>query len=406
MTKVFTPGKETDYEGKRIQIVNAIDSLKPVVEDIAKCLYSNPELGLEEVDAASKLTEILESKGFDIERGTAGMPTAFKAQSGNQRPSIAFMAEYDALPVIGHGCGHNLMAACAVAAGIAVNNVLPPNETNASWIVLGTPAEETTGGKIVMVEAGTFSRIDAAFIAHPGQRNSLGGSSWASHPVEITFLGKSAHAGGNPGAGINALDACVSAYMKIRTMKNYLRDDVRLAGIITHGGDAPNIVPDRATARFTVRAKDSRYLEDTVIPKVRQCAEGSAWAVGATVEFRHYQPLFRETLEHPVLRGLARKNFEYLGRDIPADEPRTGGGVTDVGSVTWEIPCIQIGFAVSDARGHSKEMADDTITPEAIDSTLMAAKVLALCAADLVFQPGLLEKARQRLENARSSTTN
>ncbi|HHY11112.1 MAG TPA: M20 family metallopeptidase, partial [Firmicutes bacterium] len=182
MTKVFTPGKETDYEGKRIQIVNAIDSLKPVVEDIAKCLYSNPELGLEEVYAASKLTEILESKGFDIERGTAGMPTAFKAQSGNQRPSIAFMAEYDALPVIGHGCGHNLMAACAVAAGIAVNNVLPPNETNASWIVLGTPAEETTGGKIVMVEAGTFSRIDAAFIAHPGQRNSLGGSSWASHP--------------------------------------------------------------------------------------------------------------------------------------------------------------------------------------------------------------------------------
>ena len=155
------------------------------------------------------------------------------------------MAEYDALPEIGHGCGHNLIAASAIAAAIGVKECLPPEEVDVTWLVLGTPAEETIGGKVVMTEAGVFSNIDAAFIAHPGQTYSLGGTSWASHPIEITFHGKSAHAGGNPEAGINALDACVLAYISIRNIKNHLRDGVRLAGIIAHGGDAPNIVPEK-----------------------------------------------------------------------------------------------------------------------------------------------------------------
>ena len=392
------PKKKADIEVKRQELVSAIDSLKPIVEDVARSLYEHPELGLEEVFASRKLTSILESHGFSVEKEVAGLPTAFMAKAGKARPAIAFMAEYDALPGIGHGCGHNLMAACALAAGIASKTVLPPETEQVTWIVLGTPAEETIGGKVVMTEAGVFDKIDAAFIAHPGQRNSLGGSSWASHPMEITFYGKSAHAGGNPQAGINALDALVSAYVAIRTMKNHLRDDVRLAGIITHGGDAPNVVPDRASCRFTIRAKDSRYLEEVVIPRVKQCAEGAALSVGARVEFRHYEPLFRETLEHPVLREIARKNFEYLGVKVPPPEPGTGGGVTDVGSVTWAVPCIQIGFEMTDARGHSKEMADATITPRAINATLMAAKVLALSALDLVYQPGLLEEAERYLQ--------
>jgi len=390
------------FEERREKLVQEIDALRPVVEDVARSLYENPELGLQEFFALSKLTGILESHGFHVEKEIAGMPTAFRAQAGNQGPRIAFMAEYDALPEIGHGCGHNLMAAVALAAGIGLKNAFPPDEAGASWIVLGTPAEETIGGKVVMSEAGVFSDIDAAFIAHPGQLNSLGGSSWASHPIEITFHGKTAHAGGNPQAGINALDACVSAYIAIRMMKNHLQDDVRLAGIITHGGDAPNIVPERAVARFTVRAKSSRYLEEVVLPKVRQIAQGAAAAVGATVEFNHYEPLFKETLEHPVLRDLAKKNFEYLGQEVP-EPKRGGGGVTDVGNVTWETPCIQIGFSMTDARGHSREMADDTIKPRAIDATLMAAKVLALSAMELVYKPELLEQAKAHLEQIRQS---
>lgn len=399
MTEACTSNK--DYAEKRKKLVQAIDSLKPVVEDIARSLYENPELGLQEVFAVSKLTGILESQGFSVEKEIAGMPTAFWAQAGSKGPKIAFMAEFDALPGIGHGCGHNLMAATALAAGIGIKNAFPPDEAGATWIVLGTPAEETIGGKVVMAEAGTFSDIDAAFIAHPGQRDSLGGTSWASHPIEITFHGKPAHAGGNPQAGINALDACVSAYTAIRMMRNHWRDDVRVAGIITHGGDAPNIVPERATARFTVRSKDSRYLEETVLPRVRQIAEGAAQAVGATVEFKHYEPLFRDTREYQVLKDLAQKNFEYLGKHLLTRDPEGGGGVTDVGNVTWETPCIQISFGMTDARGHSREMANDTVKPRATEATLMAAKVLALTAMDLIYQPELLEKAKKQLEEIR-----
>lgn len=383
-------------------VIDKIKSLRPVIEDIARSLYEHPETGLNEVFASEKLSSILAEYGFDVEKGLAGLSTSFKGVSGSKGPRIAFMAEYDALPGIGHGCGHNLMAAVALAAGIACKEVLSPDENEVTWIVLGTPAEETIGGKVVMAEAGVFHDIDAAFIAHPGQVDSLGGTSWASHPLEITFYGKSAHAGGNPQAGINALDALVTTYVAIRSMKNALRDDARLAGIITHGGDAPNIVPDKAAARFTLRAKDSRYLEEVVIPTVKRIAEGVAASYGAKVEFRHYEPLFKETLEHPIIRDLAKKNFEALGITLPPPVPGAGGGVTDVGAVSWEVPCIQIGFAMTQARGHSREMADDTVKPRAIDATANAACVLAMTALDLVFNPDLLAQAKRFLEEAKS----
>jgi amidohydrolase len=386
-------------ETKR-QIALAVDSLRPVIEDIAVSLYKNPETGLNEVFASEKLRTILAENGFEVEAGLKDLPTAFVARMGKSRPNIAFMAEYDALPGIGHGCGHNLMAAVAVGAGVAISRVCPPDEVSASWLVLGTPAEETIGGKVVMVENGVFDDIDAAFIAHPGQRNGVGGGvHWASHPLEITFHGRTSHAGGNPEAGINALDACVAAYISIRNLRNHLKDSVRLAGIITHGGHAQNIIPDLAEMRFTLRSTDWKYLENVVIPRVKQCAEAAAAAVGCMVEFRHHEKLFRDTLDYPVLQEVCAKNFEYIGLEIPPrDEKYAGGGVTDVGSVTWVTPAIQIGFNSTSARGHSVEMADSTITPRGIDAAVAAAKVLALSAFDVVAEPRLLEEAKAYLK--------
>lgn len=385
---------------KKPEIVKAIDSLKPVIEDIAVSLYKRPETGLNEVFASEKLRGILSDNGFSVEAGVADLPTAFVARVGTKRPNIAFMAEYDALPGIGHGCGHNLMAAVAVAAGLAMSRVCPPDEFGASWSVLGTPAEETIGGKVVMVEKGVFKDVDAAFIAHPGQRNSVGGGvHWASHPLEITFHGRTSHAGGNPEAGVNALDACVNAYIAIRNLRNHLKDSVRIAGIITHGGHAQNIVPDVAQMRFTLRSTDWRYLENVLIPKVKQCAEGAAHMVGCTVDFRHHEMLFRDTLDYPVLQKICSQNFEYVGAEVPPPDPSyAGGGVTDVGSVTWVVPAIQIGFNATSARGHSVEMADSTITPRGIDAAVMAAKVLALSAYDIVTQPELLNEAKAYLK--------
>lgn len=376
------------------RIVQAIESLRPLAQDIATSLYDHPETGLNEVFASGKLTAILRDAGFSVETGTAGMPTAFYARSGDVRPAIAFMAEYDALPGVGHGCGHNLIAATAVVSGLAMSKACP----GGNWIVLGTPAEETVGGKVTLADAGVFDDIDAALIAHPGQRNSLGGGvHWASHPLEITFHGRSSHAGGNPEEGVNALDACVAAYTAIRNLRNHMRDPVRLAGIISHGGDAQNVVPDRAQMKFTLRSTDWKYLEDVVIPRVKRCADGAALSHGATVEFRHHEPLFRDALDYPVLMDLCKANFELIGEEVPPPPRVAGGGVTDVGNVTWVTPCIQVGYLASDARGHSREMADATVTPRGISAALTAAKVLSLTAYDLVSDPSLLGKAKDFL---------
>jgi amidohydrolase len=383
-------------EAVRQAVIARIDTLRPLVEEIAVALYRNPELGLEERFASEKLRGLVAAEGFAVEAGIAGMPTAFRAAWGSGASAIAFLAEYDALPGVGHGCGHNLMAACSTAAALACRHAVPAG-LPVRWLLLGTPAEETVGGKLAMVDAGVFADVAAAFIAHPERKHGLGGSSWASHPLEITFRGRSAHAGASPQDGINALDALVAAYQAIRNLKHGLRDDVRLAGIITHGGVAQNIVPDFAQARFTLRARDWRYLEGVVLPRVKAAAEGAAVAYGATVELRHHEPLFRETLEHPLLQEIARRNFESLGETVPPPVVGAGGGVTDVGGVTWVTPCTQIRFAMTDARAHSKEMADDTITPRGIDATLMAAKVLALSALDLAYNPALLQQARDYL---------
>ncbi len=386
-----------DVENLGRKLVEKIESLSPMVENVARSLYEHPELGLEEVFACRKLVDILERQGFWVERGIAGMKTAFRAAKGRERPVVAFMAEYDALPEIGHGCGHNLIASVALAAGIACSEVISPEEAQVTWVVLGTPAEETIGGKIVMAEAGVFDDIDVAFIAHPGQRNSVGGASWASWPVEITFHGQASHAGANPQGGVNALDALVQAYIGIRNLRNSLDDSVRIPGVITHGGDAPNVVPDKTTARFSIRAKSSKYLEEVLIPRIRTFAEGIARATGTTLEFSHYEPLFRETLKYPQLQDIVERNWRRLGVEISRDDAGPGGGVTDVGAVTWRTPAIQIGFRIGDVRGHTREFAQATVSETGIQGALVAAKVLALSALDVVAERGIIEEMKRQL---------
>lgn len=349
-----------------------------LLQEVAVFLYEHPEPGLAEHRASAFLTQTLADMGFAVETGLAGMPTAFRARWGAGGPVVALMAEYDALPGIGHGCGHNLIAATAVAAAGALTRVV---DFPFTLTVLGTPAEETVGGKIAMAEAGCFDGVDLALIAHPGVVTRVGGASWASHPLEITFHGRAAHAGANPQAGINALDALVQTYVAMRALRIHLRDDVRMPGIITHGGDAPNIVPERASARFSLRAADWRYLEEVVIPRVRDCARGAALATGATVAVEHYEPLFRETLQLPALVSACLAYLDDLGADPRPPAPGAGGGVTDVGNVSWVVPTLQFGFSISGPgeglAGHTRAFADATIAPTGQSGALMAAKTLA-----------------------------
>lgn len=389
---------------QRDRLWAAVDGLRPMVEDIALALFHNPETGLNETFASAKLTGLLEGDGWAVTRGCAGLPTSFVARAATSegaRPAFAFMAEYDALPGVGHGCGHNLIAGAALAAAMACRAAFPPEEYGVTWVVAGTPAEESYGGKIAMVDAGVFEGFDAAFLAHPGMRNGIGGTSWASHPIELTFHGKPAHAGGAPQDGINALDACVQAYTMIRNMRNQLRDDVRLAGVITHGGDVQNVIPELARMRFTVRCKEWRFVEETLIPRIVKCAEAAAAANLATVEWRHHELLFKECLQHPILQDLAQRYFGEVGEEVPPPPEGAGGGTTDVGAVTWACPSMQIGYRIGDARGHSRELADATITPHAIGQTLKAAKILAGMAAELLLRPELLAEAWGYLRESR-----
>jgi len=382
----------------------AVDALRPMVEDIALSLHQHPEIGLQEHYATDRLAGVLAAQGWPVERGIAGLTTAFRARVGDARPAIAFLAEYDALPGIGHGCGHNLIAGASMAAALACSVVLPPRTAEVSWLVVGTPAEESYGGKVAMADAGVFDSIDAALLAHPGRLNSVGGSSWASHPVELTFRGKAAHAGGAPQDGINALDACVQAYMMIRNLRNQLRDDVRLAGVITHGGEVQNVIPEFAQMRFTARCKEWCFIEQTLIPRVVACAEAAATANLATLEWRHHEMLFKECLTHPVLQELASGYFAAVGEALTPPPAGAGGGTTDVGAVTWACPALQIGYRIGDARGHSREMAEATLTPYAIDQTLKAAKVMAATAAELALRPALLAAAHERLASCRAGS--
>ncbi len=363
---------------------------------LSRWLYDNPELGGKEYGAQERITELLAREGFHVEFGSAGLPTAFKATADLQGDGLAigFMAEYDALPSIGHACGHNIIAASCVGAAIALKRLL--DGKGGRIVIFGTPAEETIGGKIFMVNNGVFDGIDIAMSVHPSHRTTVGGSSLASHPLEVRFKGKAAHAAAAPQEGINALDALVEMYTAVRMMKNHLRDDVRMAGIITMGGSAPNIVPDRAEARFSIRAADSDYL-DYVIKRFKQCAEGVAHAVGAEVDFEHYEPLFEAMKNNPALSKVFADNLESLGYKVEFLSDSQRGGSTDVGNVSHVVPTIHPAIAIghSALNAHTKEFAQATILPEAEAALVAAALAMAYTAVDVRNNVDLMEEIKE-----------
>lgn len=373
--------------------------LEDTIRDISTFLYDHPELGLEEHRATAHLSRFLTERGFQVELGLAGMPTAFSAATGESGPTIAFMAEYDALPGMGHGCGHNLIAATAVGAALVMQELALPA---CRIMVMGTPAEETVGGKIAMVEAGCFHGVDLALIAHPGTRTRVGWPSWASHALQISFSGRPAHAGANPQAGINALDALVHTYIATRTLRLHLRDDVRMPGIIVKGGEVANVVPELAVGQFSLRAADCRYLEDVVIPRIIDCARGAALATGASVDFAYYEPLFRETMHVPALVQACVGNLERLGLIPEPPVPGQGGGVTDVGNVSWVVPTLQFMYAMAppDVPGHTREFAAATVGTPGQQAACRATRALAGLALDYILddrvRDGIVREFRDR----------
>jgi amidohydrolase len=378
------------------RVVASVDAHRPELIRVSDTIHATPELGFEEHQAAALLTSRLEEAGFSVLRGVAGMETAFIASMQGQQPgpTVAFLAEYDALAGLGHACGHNIIAAAALGAGLAMETVL--GELSGTIQVIGTPAEEGGGGKAIMVDAGVFDDVAAAMMIHPSGRNLLGRKALTAYGVTVEFFGKSAHAAAMPDEGINALDAILLTFAGINALRQHLRDDARIHGIISHGGDAPNIIPDYTQAELIVRAADTPYATE-VLDKVQACAEGAALATGARLEFKLSGPRYDARLPNPTLVKLFKANLETLGLQVEIATGKERLGSSDIGNVSQVVPTIHpyIAIAPDEVGGHTIEFREAAASAAGHEGLIHAAKALAMTAIDLLDEPENLAEAQR-----------
>jgi amidohydrolase len=368
---------------------------------LARALFRDPELSLNERRASDRLVRFLRAHGFRVKRGVAGLPTAFVARRRAPRrgPRIALLAEYDALPGIGHACGHNLIGAAACGAGALAGGLMQAGEI----VVYGTPAEETIGGKVVMTRAGLFRGLDAAMMFHPSGEDRVYTTSLACHSVEVVFQGRAAHAVASPEKGINALHALLLLFAEVERSKESLPDGVRMPGIVVEGGKRANIVPDRAVGRFTLRARD--LIDLALVERTfRAAADRSARAFGARVRVRSIDLPYAEMRTNRVLADAFKEELRVLGRRT-VDSPRKGMGSLDMGNVSQVVPAIHpyVRIAPRSVPLHSAGFARHAGSRRGQEGVLIATRALAALALRLLHdEGGLLRSARQEFRAATS----
>jgi amidohydrolase len=367
---------------------------------LSRKLHDNPETAMQEKRACAWLSAYLDKIGYKVKTGVAGLPTAFRGDYGQGKPAIAFMAEYDALPKIGHACGHSLIAACTMAAALAARRVV--DELGGKIIVYGTPGEEGAGGKVIMAEKGVFKDADVALEVHPGGGHHVVTHVLTVQNLDVEFFGKSAHAAAEPEIGVNALAAMILSYNAIDALRQHIKPNERIHGIITDGGDAPNIVPAHTAASFMVRAISDVDL-DALQPRVMACFAGAAAATGAELKYRWNPMRFSAIRNNLTMANLFRENMSALGIDIPLGEESKPAGSTDVGNVSQIIPAIHpfVSIAPGNVPTHSPEFAQVAGTEDALRRMLNAAKAMTMTAADLLAVPETLKKVKTEFPKGR-----
>ncbi|MBA7603718.1 p-aminobenzoyl-glutamate hydrolase subunit B [subsurface metagenome] len=393
-------GENLNIEKLRAAVTGEIDAQRHQLSELSLKIHANPELGFHEVKATAWLTRYLEENGFSIERGICELPTAFRGSYGQGKPTIAILAEYDALPGLGHACGHNLIAACAV--GAAVASKLAIDQLGGSILVIGTPAEEGGGGKIIMADRGVFNNVDMAMMVHPGVYNVATARALANQSLEVEFFGKAAHAAARPEAGINALEAMLNSFAAINSLRQHIKDKARIHGIITDGGQAANIVPAHSAGSFLVRAEDNTYL-DELKERVLNCFIGAATASGARLEYRWGKTRYAPMRNNLTLARLFRQNMQSLGRRMQLFNPSSAFGSTDMGNVSQLVPGIHpiVAIASKDVLGHSPQFAEAAASEAGIRGLVDAAKALAMTAVDLVANPEITVKVKEEFKQSK-----
>ena len=394
----------SDVETLKTSTIKDIEASRSQLSELALKIHSNPELGFREVKAAAWLTQYLEQNGFSVERGICELSTAFKAGYGHGKPIIAIMAEYDALPGLGHACGHNLISTCAVGAGVA--SKLAIDRYGGTILVIGTPAEEIHGGKVTMADRGAFDNLDVAMMVHLGQYNSPVFYAFAAQGLEVEFFGETAHAAAAPEAGVNALEAMLLSFAGINSLRQHIRDKARIHGVITDGGEAVNVVPAHSAADFLIRAEDDTYL-DELKQKVMNCFIGAATASGARLEYKWADIRYATMDNNPILARLFSYNLQSLGRKVIMPDPSKLSGSTDMGNVSQLAPSIQavVGITSPGVAFHTSEFALAAASDAGINGLIDGARALAMTVVDLVSDSEVVMKIKKEFQGVGGAKT-
>ena len=364
-------------------LFNEGQNLKEVLCEISEYIYHNPELGNQEFKSSEKLISFLEEHNFIVEREFLGLKTAFRAVYDSNKPglTVGYLCEYDALPEIGHGCGHNMIGTMSAGAGVILSKIL--DQVGGRVIVYGTPAEETDGAKVIFAEQGVFEALDAAMMLHPSDKTCASGTSTAIYPLQFRYKGKTAHAASCPQDGINALNSVIQLFNGIDALRQHVTPDVRMHGIITNGGVAANIVPDEAVAQFYFRAARKETVME-LVEKVKNIAQGAALMTGATLEMERFELPYDDLRTHENLSEAFNENLRILGiEDIEENEDF---GSSDIGNVSHIVPTIHPNIGISNCRviGHSREMAGATISELGHERLLIGTLALAYTGYDVL----------------------
>jgi len=396
----------THQAALRQEILNAVDIASPELLGLARFIHSHPELAMQEHQAAARCIELLARHGYQVQAGVAGLPTAFLGTRGQGSPQVGILVEYDALPEVGHGCGHNLLAGATLGAAVGIATVLP--QVTGTVLVYGTPGEESKGGKVHMLRAGLFEGLEAALATHAGAGPTAfvptvpgSGNLLAAQWLKVEFFGKPAHAGVDPHKGVNALNAVIETLNGINALRQHILPADRVHGVIRHGGEAVNVVPAYASAELMIRAERRRH-RDELVGQVRSIAQGAALMTGCRLELGESETPYDDAVPNLTLARAIQAEFDAVG--LAGPPPYAGPGIasSDVGNVSYVIPTCHSVFSIAeeDIPWHSQECAAACDADAAYAAMLKAAKALALTALDLLLDPGLVRAVRQEFETA------
>lgn len=345
--------------------------------ELAQKIWAKPEIGFQEKFACAEQIKILENCGFEVTSPYAGVETAYLATYGSGKPTFCFVAEYDALPGLGHGCGHNLICAAAISAGYGVKKIMDKKQISGRIIVMGTPAEESYGGKVLMLKENCLSDIDAVMMVHPSWRTTPDTGSTAIRRFDVEFFGKSAHAAAAPELGLNALDASILLFTGINAWRQQLPENARIHGVIKDGGVMPNIIPDYSLSRFYLRSTSDNTL-DAIEKRFKDMAKGAALMSGTDYKIKAYNTPYRSRQPNQELNKLYMKYATEEGLN-PVIPSRGGRGSSDFGDFSQQVPGIHPYFAISqhEIAAHSTDFAEAANSEYGMSQMIKAATVMA-----------------------------